>query len=75
MDYAIRGFGNLIDMDIESKNKSQFVDAVSFIACKSPNEIPLKLKVFTRIYMYVTAVSILVIITDEKGKKKLDEDS
>ena len=46
-----------------SLNGSQFIDAVVLIDCKSPNDIPFKLKIYTRIYIYVIDVAILSIVS------------
>ena len=40
-------FGNLLKMDVDSKNNSQFIDAMLLIECNSSNDIPYTLNVHT----------------------------
>ena len=70
IDYAVRTFGNLLEMDEDTKNNSQFIDVVVLIAYKSANGIPQKLKNYTGISLYIVSVSILSILSKDQVRQK-----
>ena len=66
LEYVVKNFGNMIELDEDTLNGSQFIDAVMLIECKSRKDIPYKIMIFIGILIYVVTVSILSILSEEE---------
>lgn len=60
----VKGFGDLILIDDLTRNRSQFMEAVLLVACTLSNDIPLKLKMYIDMYVYIVDITAFGEVVD-----------